>query len=183
MLYYSCKDVNMTLLETILLQRRVLWVWYPKGVHSYKCFLQPIHTLNSNCHLFMHIHLPGILLLATHAYTSNMQQTCMRTPWCSHWVSNCNEHFWGCKGGTVGVKRPTKIQYLPPLKPKIFWGGSPDPPTALRVHLTNMSQRQFDIWHTSDTLFGRNLFWSPIQWYEKGWKQHTSGIKAYLGAV
>ncbi len=34
------------------------------------------------------------------------------------------------------------------------------------------------IWHTFSR---RNLFWSPIQWYEKGWKQHTSGIKAYLG--
>ncbi len=34
MLYYSCKDVNMTQLETILLQRHVLWVCGPLSIYK-----------------------------------------------------------------------------------------------------------------------------------------------------
>ncbi len=60
---------------------------YPKGVYSFRYFLQPMRIPNMLMHIFI---FPNPFLVCSCMYASLLQLDLNAYTKCTHWVSNCN---------------------------------------------------------------------------------------------
>ena len=89
--FLNCQLLSVTF-YIVIPERRIHRFTYPKGIHSYRYFLQPMRTPNLLMHIFI---LPNSFVICSCMYASLLQldlyaytmYACMRTPW---WLSYYN---------------------------------------------------------------------------------------------